>query len=142
MPRGVYPRTAEMNAKQRASHMGHTHTPETIAKMMGNQNGLGNEGSLQHGQARRDQETLTYHIWMGMNSRCHNPNSKNYPLYGGRGIKMRYASVLDIIADIGERPSADHCIHRLDSDGNYEVGNCCWMLRGEHSRLHNSERLG
>jgi len=78
---------------------------------------------LTHGQSRTD----TYNVWNTMHSRCENPKVQNYPRYGGRGIKVceRWASYVNFIADMGERPEGG-TIERKNNDGNYEPGNCVW----------------
>jgi hypothetical protein len=77
-----------------------------------------------------------YSSWQAMRARCRNPRAKNYPRYGGRGIEDRYPSFEAFHADMGERPP-DHDIHRLDTHGHYEPGNCVWLQHVEHTRLHN-----
>jgi len=167
MPSGVYPRTAETKVRSRAGMLGHqnalgykwtedqcaryrdikrapdaraiasaatraTMTPEVLA--------LRSALLTKHGEAHKGAQTPTWMTWTRMNQRCNNPNAPNYKHYGGRGIQMLYPSVLDILADIGEKPGPEYCIHRLDSDGDYEPGNCVWMLKSEHARLHGQQR--
>lgn len=36
------------------------------------------------------------------------------------------------LLDIGPKPSQDHSIDRIDSDGHYEPGNCQWLLKKEN----------
>lgn len=66
-----------------------------------------------------------------MNERCRNPNHDAYRWYGGRGITVceRWQGLggyKRFLADMGARPTSKHQIHRLDSNGNYEPGNCVW----------------
>ena len=96
--------------------------------------------NTKHGHSHRGAVTPTYGSWRGMYKRCNQPTMHNYDSYGGRGIKMLYPSVLDLIADIGEKPSPEYCIHRIDSDGNYEPGNCEWILISEHNRSHGAAK--
>lgn len=81
--------------------------------------------------------TPTERIWRGMITRCHNPNATSYERYGGRGIIVceRWRnSVLAFVEDMGLRPSSRHSIDRIDSNGNYEPGNCRWITSGEQRR--------
>lgn len=59
--------------------------------------------------------------------RCENPNVKNYPLYGGRGIKFRFKSAKQFLDHMGPRPSAKHSLDRFpDNNGDYRPGNVRW----------------
>ena len=72
-----------------------------------------------------------YGPWRNMISRCENPNHPSYHRYGGRGVTIceRWRNnFFAFIEDVGERPSKKHHIGRTDHDGNYEPGNCAWVL--------------
>jgi hypothetical protein len=82
-------------------------------------------GRVTHGQSK----TGTYRSWTAMQTRCHNPNSKYYAQYGGRGIKVcdRWRSSFeDFLADMGERPEGMTLDRFPNVDGDYEPGNCRW----------------
>ena len=72
-----------------------------------------------------------YPVWSAMIRRCTNPDHRDYPNYGGRGIKV-YSDWLDVRAFIayvetalGARPP-QWSLDRIDNDGNYEPGNIRW----------------
>lgn len=77
-----------------------------------------------HGQANK---TRTYKSWKEMRRRCLNPKADQYKWYGGRGIaiSVRWDSYDNFLADMGERPVGTS-LDRINSDGNYEPGNCRW----------------
>jgi hypothetical protein len=87
-----------------------------------------------HGQATVGNRSRANRIWNAMKSRCTNRNQPHYERYGGRGVKVCdewNASFEAFYRDMGDPPTPQHCIDRIDNDGPYEPGNCKWSTPAE-----------
>lgn len=79
--------------------------------------------------------TRIYRIWRDMLNRCHYEKYPERHLYGGRGIVVcdRWRNSFEaFLADMGE-PAEKLSIDRIDSNGNYEPGNCKWSTAKEQA---------
>lgn len=100
--------------------------------------------SRKHGANKRGQRTKTYNTWAHVRQRCLNPKNHAYRYYGGRGIMIcdRWKdSFENFLADMGEAPSSEHSIDRIDHNGNYEPGNCRWAIKEEQANNKRTNRL-
>ena len=91
-----------------------------------------------HGYASHHVYDKLYHTWNAMKYRCYNPNSKDYPHYGARGIKICAEWLSDFIAfrewSINHGFSSELTIDRIDVDKGYSPDNCRWTTIAEQNR--------
>lgn len=91
--------------------------------------------------------TPTHTSWRKMRERCRNPNSAQWPWYGGRGIRVsaRWESFENFLADMGRRPPGTS-LDRIDTNKDYEPGNCRWathrqQVHGQRKTLRAGGRV-
>jgi hypothetical protein len=98
-----------------------------------------------HGHKRVGAKTPEYIVWLGMKRRCYKPRDKDYPRWGGRGIRVSdewRTSFVSFLRDMGLRPSPKHTIDRIDGNGDYCKENCRWATpKVQRENQSNTQRL-
>jgi hypothetical protein len=77
-----------------------------------------------------------YNTWKQIQQRCYRPKVPNYKYYGGRGIKMSESWKNDFwtfVKDMGEKPSKNFTVERLNNDEDYSKENCIWATTEEQA---------
>lgn len=102
--------------------------------------------STKHGATKKGCKSVEYITWVSMRGRCRNPNEQWFHVYGGKGVKIceRWSGsegFINFLSDMGNRPSAQHSIERIDSNGDYEPSNCVWATKIQQSRNTSRNRL-
>lgn len=90
--------------------------------------------STKHGM----RNSRIYRIWGRIKNRCLKENSRDYHIYGGRGIKIckEWEDSFEAFYKwaIENDYSDDLQIDREDNDGDYEPSNCRWTTQKENAR--------
>jgi hypothetical protein len=73
-----------------------------------------------------------YNTWINIRQRCRNPNNRNYPDYGGRGIDVcsEWDDFWQFVEDVGEKPEGCS-LDRIDNNKGYSKDNCRWATHTE-----------
>jgi len=91
-----------------------------------------NADKIKHGMRNHD----LYSTWSNMIRRCTVKSDRSFPDYGGRGITVcsEWMDINSFIRDMGERPSKNHSIDRIDNEKGYSKDNCRWATLIQQAR--------
>lgn len=88
-------------------------------------------------------KTAIYGIWGDMLYKCNTNTSPVYDNYGGRGIKVcdEWHNFDAFFSDMGDRPSKEHSIERVNVDGDYCKTNCVWATPKDQARNRRNSKF-
>ncbi len=98
--------------------------------------------NLRHGHCRsnlKHRRTVEYAAYQSAKGRCRNPKNAWYAAYGGRGIRLSFASFEEFLKEVGLRPTPKHSLDRIENNRHYEKGNIRWASKREQ-RLNQRPR--
>lgn len=81
--------------------------------------------------------STVYMAWANMKDRCYNKNHPKFKDWGGRGIRVcvRWKNSFEnFYEDMGDKPSPDLSLERINNDKGYSPDNCKWATRVEQNR--------
>lgn len=92
---------------------------------------IGNQTARKHGMHGSPE----YNTWCNIRARCNNPKHPKYYMYGAKGIRVcdRWNDFRNFYDDMGERPSPQHSIDRIEGTEGYAPWNCRWATKIEQS---------
>lgn len=97
---------------------------------------------LKHGHALRSGQHPLYHVWCQMVARCEKPHHKEWPNYGGRGIRVcpRWLQFSGFLSDMGYPPKG-LSIERKDNNAGYSPENCYWATPAQQAINRRTNRV-
>jgi len=90
--------------------------------------------------------TKIFNKWIKIKSRCLNPNCKDYPNYGGRGIEicerwLDFQNFYDDVSQLEHFGEENYTLDRIDNNGNYEPCNVRFADRKTQGRNKRNNHL-
>lgn len=78
-----------------------------------------------------------HRVWLAMRQRCYNPRCKDFPHWGGRGVRVCKEwddfGAFETWA-VSNGYSEGLTIERINVNGNYEPQNCTWIPKSEQAK--------
>lgn len=106
---------------------------------------VNSSGKTTHNRKHGASRTRLYRIWSQMKGRCLNQNNPAFCWYGGKGISVCNAWLLDFTSfqSWALRNGYDDTLtlDRIHNNEGYSPDNCRWVTRAEQNRNRSSNRV-
>jgi hypothetical protein len=130
---------------------GNTRVVTATSLKIGRSTSCGCQNALRHtthgafkglyGSARAKGGSKEYRIFTGIRQRCENTKSRDYPRYGGSGIRCLFSDFNDFLSAMGGPCPADKSsVDRIDPNGHYARGNVRWATAAEQANNRRNNR--
>ncbi len=73
-----------------------------------------------------------YRAYCSARQRCESPTNKDFPRYGGAGVRFLFNSFAEWLKELGPAPSPLHSVDRI-GNGNYEPGKVRWSTPSQQA---------
>ena len=82
--------------------------------------------------------TKIYNKWLRMLQRCYNPNCKEYPYYGGRGIRVcerwhKFENFYEDVSQMENYGCAGYSLDRIRVNEDYKPDNVRWATQKQQA---------
>ena len=100
---------------------------------------LGKERRAETNTKHNMSDMPLYYAWSTMRSRCANPKSHKYKMYGERGIKVcrewknDFKAFYDHVSKLPHFGEEGRTLDRINDNGDYEPGNVRWATAKEQA---------
>lgn len=95
---------------------------------------LAKRNSVTHGQSKSSE----YRAWLRMKARIVSSDPHKAKYYGAVGMEQRWERYSEFIKDLGNKPTPEHELDRIDPFLPYCKENCRWATRSE--QMQNTRR--
>lgn len=96
---------------------------------------------VRHGHFRNGIRSPEYMAWESMRQRCLNPKGAYHARFTVFEEWLGPGGFQRFFAHVGQRPSSEHTLDRIDNNGNYEPGNVRWATWHEQAKNRRDTRF-
>jgi hypothetical protein len=97
---------------------------------------LRREATRTHGYTSGGRKSPEYSSWVNIKGRMLSEVHRDYPQYGGRGLKLYepWDEFENFLADMGPSPGRGYSVERVDVNDGYNPDNCIWATQDVQSK--------